>query len=127
SVLFSLVLLSPLIEVPGYGYDGVRLPIVLGLATLLMGIHARRALRDGGRRAGPAPLLTAAFLFAAVNVFSLAWARSPGEAVRPLLILFAGVAVFAIVRSGTVAREFAREGAPILISILGLAVGAVGI
>src|SRR5437773_313622 len=62
-----------------------------------------------------------------MNVLSIAWARSPGEAVSPLLILFAGIAFFAVVRSGTVAREFAREGAPILISILGLAVGAVGI
>ncbi|HLF93080.1 MAG TPA: O-antigen ligase family protein, partial [Planctomycetota bacterium] len=122
SVGFALLLLLPLVWVPGYGFDGVRLPLFLALVTLLLG---RRAFRGGGRR-GPAPLLAAALILLGANVMSLAVARSPGEAAAPLLILFGGVALFSVVREGSVDREFVVEGVPILLAIVGLVLAAIG-
>ncbi len=123
SVGFALLLLSPLVWAPGYGYDGVRLPLFLALVTLLLG---RRAFRGGGRR-GPAPLLTAALILVAANALSLAVARSPGEAAVPLLILCGGVALFSVIREGSVDREFVLEGVPILLAIVGLVLAAIGV
>jgi O-antigen ligase len=123
SVLFALVLLSPLLWLPGYGYDGPRLPLVLVLAALLLGIRAF----TGTSRRGPAPLLWAALILFGVHVLSLAVAHSPGEAAPPILVLFCGVAVFAVARGGTVSREFVLEAVPILLSIVGLSLAAIGV
>lgn len=127
SILFALLLLSPLCWIPGAGYGGIRLPLVLGLVTILLAQRAFLAARGRPVREGGAPLLLAASILLGVNLLSLAVAASPGEAAGPLLVLFAGVAVFAVARGGSVARGFAIEGVPILLSIVGLALAAIGV
>ncbi|HXX94102.1 MAG TPA: hypothetical protein VEN81_10735, partial [Planctomycetota bacterium] len=122
SVLFALVLLSPLLFVPGYGFDGPRVPVVLGLVALLLGLGAR-----SGAGTGRSGILWAAVALAAAHVLSLAVAPTPGEAVTGLLVLGAGLGVFLAVRSGRVAREFACSAVPVILSIVGLGVSAIGI
>jgi putative inorganic carbon (HCO3(-)) transporter len=122
SVLFSLLLLSPLVWIPGTGFDGPRLPVVLGLLGVLLGYGAL-----AGTAGGRSKLLWAALALFGVHLLSLLVARTPGEAATPLLVLFAGVSVFGVARSGLVAREFVLEGVPVLLSIVGLAVSAVGV
>jgi O-antigen ligase len=121
SVLFSLLLLSPLVWIPGPSFEGPRLPVALGLLTILLGYGTFH--RAGG---GRSTLLWAVLAFLGVHLLSLSVAHTPGEAVAPLLVLLAGVSAFAVARSGLVAREFVLEGVPVLIPILGLALSAIG-
>lgn len=126
TVLTAGLLACPLFAWPGSGYDALRLPLVLGLTTLLLVTAFLRAARGGDRPPGPAPLRTAGLLLLGVHLLSLIVARSIADAAAPILILFAGVAIFACLRGGVVRRE---EGARLMpvISAVGLVVAAIGI
>jgi O-antigen ligase len=104
-IVVGLLLACPLFAWPGNGFDAVRLPAVLGLvAALLLSLFFVSA-RRGERPPGPVPLRTAGLLLLGVQLLSLAAARSIADAAVPLLILFAGVSVFACIRAGVVERD----------------------
>lgn len=126
AIVFGLLLACPLFVLPGTGFDAARLPAALGLVTVLLGLLFARAARAGDRPPGPAPLRTAAFLLLGIHLLSLIVARSLAEASVPILVLLAGVSVFACVRGGVVPRD----SAPSLVSALaalGLVFAAIGI
>src|SRR5262245_46510478 len=95
AVLTALVLACPLFVWPGTGFDAVQLPAVLALTTALLALAFLRSARGGERPPGPAPLRTAGLLLLGVHLLSLPAARSLADAAVPILILFAGVSVFA--------------------------------
>jgi O-antigen ligase len=125
-VLVPLLLACPLFAWPGSGFDAVRLPAVLLLVAALLGVSFVRAARASERPPGPAPLRTAGFLLLGVELASLVAARTPAEAAAPILTLFAGVSIFAGLRSGVLRKEAAVGLAPV-ISGVALAVASVGI
>src|SRR4029453_6127441 len=125
-VVFGLLLATPLFTWPGTGFDSVRLPVALGLACALLAIAFVRAARGGGRPPGPPPLGTDGLLLLGVPVPSLLAARSVAEGVIPILILLAGVSVFACLRAGVVPRESA-DGFLRVIVVVALIVGAFGV
>lgn len=125
-VVFGLLLAAPLFAWPGTGFDSVRLPIVLGLACALLAIAFVRAARGGDRPAGPAPLRTAGLILLGVHVLSLLAARSVAEGMIPILILFAGVSVFACLRVGVVPRESSASLLRVIV-VVALIVGAFGV
>lgn len=124
SILLSLILLSPLLWAPGYGFDGVRRPLVIGMASLMLGGAALRGLRV---RRGRDPVLRAALVLGAVQALSLAGATTVSESFVPMAVLFSGVALYGALRGGAVDRDFARDGAPLVVSMAGLGAGALGI
>src|SRR6185295_15281988 len=125
-VLVTLLLACPLFALPGAGFDAVRLPAVLLLVAALLGVAFLRSARGRERPPGPAPLRTAGLLLLGVQVLSLAAARRIEEAVVPILLLFAGVSIFACLRGGLLRREAAMGLAPV-ISGIGLLVALIGI
>ena len=125
-VLTALLLACPLFAWPGFGYDGLRLPLVLGVATLLLGVAFLKAARGGERPPGGAPLRTAGLLFLGAQLLSLAVARSIAEAMAPTLILLAGLSLFSCLRGGLVRRESAGDLVSVITAV-GLIVAAIGI
>jgi len=104
-VLFGLVLACALVGIPGTGLDAYRLPVVLMLGAALLGMAFLRSSRGGDRPPGPAPLRTAGFLLLGAHGISLLAARSIAEAVPPVLILGAGIAVYSCLRGGLLRKE----------------------
>lgn len=131
-VLTALILASPLFDAPGGGYDALRLPVVLGLTALLLGVAFVKAARGGERPAGQAPLRTAGLLLLGTQLLSLITARSLAEAVAPILILFAGVSVYSCLRGGIVRRESvpalatAISGVGLIFALIGIVQQLVG-
>lgn len=126
AVLVALLLACPLFALPGSGFDAVRLPVVLALTCALLATQFVRSAHGGERPPGPAPLRTAAFLLLGVQVLSLASARSIADGAVPILVLLAGVSVFASLRSGVLDRESAVSLAP-MIPAVGLAAALIGL
>ncbi len=127
AVAFTLILMSPLAAAPGMGYDALRRPFVWALVALLLG---RVAVSVAGRRQLTMrrdPLLVAALILLAANVISVAAAISAWEAAAPLLVLAAGVAVYAFARSGYLSRTYVLEWGLWGIAATGLAFAAVGL
>lgn len=106
----GLLVLSPLLAVPGSGYDAVRLPVVAVLAAVLLAV-------PGPRRSGP--VFWAGLLFLAVQLVSLSASRSPWEGAAPVLVLAAGLAAYAAVPE--------RFQAALLLPALGAVVAGVGL
>jgi O-antigen ligase len=125
SILFSLLLLVPLLWIPGAGYDGVRLPVALGLAGLLLGLGALRGGAGGG--GAPSLLSGAVAAFVGIQLLSMTAAHSTTDSAGSLVVLLAGLAAFVVSRSTQVGEDFVREGMPLVLSIEGLALGAVGL
>ncbi|MBI3854973.1 MAG: O-antigen ligase family protein [Planctomycetes bacterium] len=122
----ALLLACPLFDWPDSGYDAIRLPLVLGLSAVLLGVVFLKAARGGERPPGPAPLRTAALLLLGAHLLSLIAARSIADAALPILILFAGVSVFSCLRAGVLRREAVDQLLP-LIPIVGLVFAGIGI
>ncbi|HVR87069.1 MAG TPA: O-antigen ligase family protein, partial [Planctomycetota bacterium] len=125
-VLFGLVLACPLVAVPGTGFDSFRLPAVLVLASGLLVAAFVRSSRGGDRPPGPAPLRTAGFLLLGAHLLSLLAARSLVDAIPPILILSAGLAVFSCLRGGLLRKERAQALIPV-ISGTGLLIAGIGL
>jgi O-antigen ligase len=125
-VAFILLLACPLYAWPDTGFDALRLPVVLGLSCALLATAFVRAARGGERPPGPAPLRTAGVLLLGAHLLSLTVARTIADAAVPILILFAGLAIFAGLRNGVVSRESATALMP-AIPVLGLIVGAISV
>ncbi|HEV3028096.1 MAG TPA: O-antigen ligase family protein, partial [Planctomycetota bacterium] len=125
-VLFGLVLACPLVAVPGTGFDSFRLPAVLALAAGLLGAAFVRSSRGGDRPPGPAPLRTAGFLLLGAHLLSLLAARSLADAVPPILILSAGLAIFSCLKGGLLRKERAQSLVPV-ISGTGLLIAGIGL
>ena len=123
ALLFTLVLFTPLVALPGFGDDGLRLAVVSVLATLLMGSLALAAARQQPVPERHAPLLTAGLILLAAHFLSLFAARSPWEAAPPILILGCGLAVYAFARSG----RLSADHAPLAVAILGLVFASWGL
>lgn len=125
-ILLGLLLACPLFVWPGTGYDAVRLPAVLFLTAALLAASFGRAARGADKPPGPAPLRTAALLLLGAHLLSLAVARSLADALLPILVLSAGVAVFACLRGGVLDQGSASRLVP-AIPAVGLVVAAIGI
>ena len=121
AVAFSIVLLSPLAGIPGFGAWGVRLPLLVAAAAALLYDRSR------GPALRPDPLGVAACALLAVQALSLLVAQTPEEGAPLLIVLFSGLAIFCHARSGRLPREFILSTAPVLISVLALAVSALGL
>ena len=125
-IIVALLLGCPLAWWPGTGFDAVRLPVVLGLTGALLAVAFARAARGGERPPGPAPLRTAGLLLLGVHVLALFAARSLADAAVPLLVLFAGVAIFSCLRGGVLRPEPAAALLP-AIPVVGLAFASIGL
>lgn len=121
AVAFSLALLSPLAELPGFGAWGVRLPLLAAVGAALLYDRSR------GPGIRPDPLGAAALALLLVQAASLLVAESPAEGAPLLVVLLTGLAIFFHARSGRLSRDFVLSTAPVLISVLGLAVSALGL
>lgn len=124
-VVTGLLLACPLFY-SGAGFDVLRLPAVLFLACALLACAFVKGARGGDRPPGPAPLRTAGLLLLGAHVLSLLAARSIADAVSPILILFAGVAVFSCLRAGLLDRTAAQKLLPV-IPVVGLLFAGYGI
>jgi O-antigen ligase/Tfp pilus assembly protein PilF len=125
-VLAAFALASPLVAVPGTGWDVARLPVVLAFAAGLLALQFFRSSRGGERPPEPAPLRTAGLILIAAHLISLVSARSLTDAVEPILILAAGVTVYGCMRGGLLRREPALALIPV-ISGVALIVACIGI
>lgn len=125
-VLVALLVACPLFAWPETGYDAVRLPAVLLLAAALMGATFLRAARGAERPPGPAPLRTAGVLLLGVHALSLLAARSWADAAVPILVLFAGVSVYCVLREGVLPRQAVAPLLPLLAGA-GLLFAGIGI
>jgi O-antigen ligase len=127
AALFSLLLLTPLVTAPGFGYDALRLPAALTLVTLLLALSVVRIARRGEGEACRDPLFTAACLLAAIHAVSFLGRGPSWEGAMPLLVLFTGVASYRIARSGSLHRDWVRSTVPWILAALGLAFAAFGL
>ncbi len=123
AAIFILTLLVPLVAASGFGYDHPRLPVLTGLATLMLLL----LVFHRGRETGPSPLLFAALLFFATALLSIPAGICAWDAVEPLLVLGSGVAVFLFARGGPLPPNFTPRAIVWIIAALGLAVAALGI
>lgn len=126
AAVFGLLLLVPL-AASASGYDVLRMPLALGLVTLLLARQALGAIRRPERESRGDPLLVAALLLTGVHVLSLAVARSLWEAAHPLLLLSAGVAAYAFARDGGLTRAWVLGQGIWIVAGMGLVFGLVGI
>ncbi len=106
AVVFTLVLLTPLCGPLGLGYDAVRLSVALGLVALLLLRAGASLARRRERRGASDPLLTAALLLAAATILSVTQVRSVWDAAAPVMVLLAGIAVYAFASGGFLARGY---------------------
>jgi O-antigen ligase/Flp pilus assembly protein TadD len=117
AVAFALALLSFLVDAPGFGPWGLRLP-VLAAAALALAF-------DGAFLAALRPdrLGAAAMAFAAAQALSIAATPDPRRPSPDLALLVAGPVLFFAARSGRVRLE----GLPALLAAGGLVFAAIGL
>jgi O-antigen ligase len=112
-VIVGLLLACPLFASDA-GFDVLRLPAVLFLTATLLACAFVKSAKGGDRPPGPAPLRTAGMILLGAHLLSLIAARSITDAVAPILILFAGVAVFSCLRAGLLDRDAAEKLLPVI-------------
>ena len=127
AAVFGLLLLAPLAGPPGFGTEALRLAAVLALAAAFLGGSVLRAVRDRERSWRSDPLLTAALVFAAAHLLSLAAGPPAWEAAFTLAVLAAGVAAYAFARGGILPRSYVLDTGLWIISGLGLAFAGIGL
>jgi len=120
AVAFSVALLSPLADAPGFGPWGVRLPLLAAAGAALLFDLAR------GPASRPGPLGCAVLALLAVHVAS-AFAAQSWEAVPPLVVHASGVVLYFHAAGGRLPGDFARSTLPVLLSVLGLVFSGAGL
>jgi O-antigen ligase/Flp pilus assembly protein TadD len=120
--LLMLLLASPLLTGPEFGYDGVRLPAQLLALALLM---ALRAFRPPGFPQ-PGPGLWAGLALLGAELVSLGAAHSPIEGAFPIGVLLAGLLAYVLSRGGPPSESAVVRWVPWVLGAVGIAFSMIG-
>jgi O-antigen ligase/Tfp pilus assembly protein PilF len=120
--LLMLILVSPLLTAPDFGYDGVRLPAQLLALALLMGLRAF----SPPALPRPDPVLWAGLALLGAEVVSLGAAHSPLEGAFPLGVLLAGLLAYVLSRNGPPSLDAVTRALPWAIGAVGIAFSIAG-